>query len=180
MNLRAWISPYSHLGIGRAAGARSLFRQVAHSGIEEDADPDEVYQYFRWSESRAHEATRVLLVDEADRGHVDAIARCCRHSGLIAPLPVPVLAGHERLESLLMPAVGASNLHHIVLRPLTQAETADYLRPRVERAGGKTAELMSPAKLGSRLSVTEPSPVFVGWRRVFGWIWWPERQGAVV
>ncbi|MDV3505317.1 AAA family ATPase [Marinobacter sp. M-5] len=124
---------------------------IAHKSIETPQNPSEaIYGFFRWSEARARKGQRmVLLVDDADRAPPECLrmllaAFLAADRGAAA---VPVFSGGHELIAMLGLDEATTGVHQVHLRPLTQEEVRGYLEPRVHRAGGDLANLLSAARL---------------------------------
>ncbi|WP_165857652.1 AAA family ATPase [Marinobacter sp. JSM 1782161] len=126
--------------------------RIAHHGLGAGRSPrDAIFGFFRWSETATSRGRRiVLLIDDADHMPtaliqllLTAYCRGDRSQGAL-----PVLAGAESLVTDLAEASGLeSYVHPLRLRPLNREELADYLRPRLQKAGGDTADLLSGTRL---------------------------------
>ncbi|MGB1479606.1 MAG: AAA family ATPase, partial [Marinobacter salsuginis] len=152
--------------------ARDL-KAVARSSLgQEDSPRDLVYQFFRWSESRVRKGQRmVLLIDDADRAPTELLrlilsAYLASERGSSA---VPVFAGTDNLVQMLGLDNSSTSVHQIHLRPLTKDEIVAYLEPRVHAAGGKTAELLSPARVSKIHALSQGS--FSRLKRVTPGVW---------
>ncbi|ERS87517.1 hypothetical protein Q667_15405, partial [Marinobacter sp. C1S70] len=134
----------------RQALARYL-KQLAKSGIPADSEAREaVYRYFRWSESGIRRGHRqVLLIDDAERVESDVLNLLV--AGFVASersvSAVPILAGTEQVWSQLEDRPDSAYAHHLNLPPLSREDIKAYLEPRVHRAGGSQAELLSTSRL---------------------------------
>lgn len=124
---------------------------IAHKNLETPQNPREaIYGFFRWSEARARKGQRmVLLVDDVDRAPPECLrmllaAFLAADRGAAA---VPVFSGSHELIAMLGVDEATTGVHQVHLRPLTQEEVRGYLEPRVHRAGGDPADLLSAARL---------------------------------
>ncbi|TBW51024.1 sporulation protein [Marinobacter halodurans] len=126
---------------------------IAHQGLATGRTVrDAIYNFFRWSEKATLKGRRiVLLVDDA--GHLPApllrmLVAAFTHADR-SQAAVPVLAGSDTLLDMLDSEGGGlqHQVHQIHLRPLTREEVADYLRPRIARAGGDPELLLTAGHL---------------------------------
>ena len=165
-----------YLPVSAFVSARTLAQALCAltpSGTpDEDSARDAIYSFFRWSESRVRKGQRmVLLIDDADRVSPELL-RLVRDAFLAserAAAAVPVLAGTEKLVSLVNGDGASTSVHRVHLRPLTGEEIFAYLEMRVHQAGGKVNELLSPARIARIQSLSQGS--FARLKRVTPGVW---------
>ncbi|PAV24962.1 sporulation protein, partial [Tamilnaduibacter salinus] len=129
--------------------------QAAHKGLSAgESARDAVFGFFRWSETATLRGQRiVLLFDDADQvpGHLLTLVLTAWREADGARAAVPLFAGTDQLLGtlgLIREGDGSRDrIHQIHLRPLSREEVADYLRPRIELAGGNPAHLLALGEL---------------------------------
>lgn len=126
---------------------------IAHQGLATGRTVrDAIYNFFKWSEKATLRGRRiVLLVDDAD--HMAApllrmLVAAFTHADR-GQAAVPVLSGSDTLLDMLDSEGGGlqHQAHQIHLRPLNRDEIADYLRPRIAKAGGDPDVLLAASHL---------------------------------
>lgn len=147
----------------------TLMRSVPADG---EAPPDMLHRFYRWSEKRAAKGRRlVLLIDDAEQAAPEVLQLLLK--GFVAVerslAAVPVLAGTEKLVSVLEAGVDASSWHHIRLPPLQREDVYAYLEPRIRQAGGPVDQLLSTRRLTQICALGDGS--FSGIRRAAPAVW---------
>jgi len=147
----------------------TLMRSVPADG---EAPPDMLHRFYRWSEKRAAKGRRlVLLIDDAEQAAPEVLQLLLK--GFVAVerslAAVPVLAGTEKLVSVLEAGVDASSWHHIRLPPLQREDVYAYLEPRIRQAGGPVDQLLSTRRLAQICALGDGS--FSGIRRAAPAVW---------
>lgn len=155
--------------------ARNLL-SIAYQGLGDgDSPQDAVFGFFRWSESATRKGRRlVLLIDNADRvpPEVILLTLSAYQAADTSQCAVLVLAGQDSLveqAGLGADTTSGSVVHQIHLRPMVPDEIVAYLEPRVHRAGGKTAELLSARNIGQIYELSQGS--FGRLKRVTPAVW---------
>lgn len=134
--------------------ADALLR-IAHHGLGAGrSSRDAIFGFFKWSETATRKGQRiVLLLDDADHmpAAVVRVLLAAHRAADCSQCAVPVLTGADGLVSALGIAEANDSvqqrIHQVHLRPLTQKELSEYLAPRIEKAGGSPATLLSNARL---------------------------------
>lgn len=158
--------------------ARSLL-QLANQGVAEGvSDRDAIFNFFRWSESATRRGKRmVLLFDDADQLQTELpiLLLAAFRGADRSQCAVPVFTGGEGLANALGidPATGESFqdglCQGVVLKPLNEDDIVQYLQPRVEKAGGDPAVLLSRKMSRQLVQLSQGS--FARLKRVAPAVW---------
>lgn len=136
-----------------------LFQSLGRSVPEHMGASDAVFGFMAASSDQTLKGRRqVVLVDDAEQATGPVLKLLLRAflAADTATAAVPVIAGQNELADTLGAATD-SRIHHVQLPPLTEVDIRGYLQPRIHRAGGSEAELLSPANMRQMMSLSQGS-----------------------
>ncbi|MCH8499331.1 MAG: SPOR domain-containing protein [Marinobacter sp.] len=158
--------------------ARSLLQLANQSLAEGVSGRDAIFNFFRWSESATRRGKRmVLLFDDADQlpPELPRLLLAAFRNADRSQCAVPVFTGGEELAAALAvdPVTGESTqdglCQGVVLKPLNEDDVAHYLQPRIQKAGGDPAVLLSRKMSRQLMQLSQGS--FARLKRVAPAVW---------
>ena len=161
-----------------AALARALLQLANQSVAEGMSDRDAIFNFFRWSESATRRGKRmVLLFDDADQlpPELPRLLLAAFRSADRSQCAILVLTGTEGLaDALGVDPVNGESVRDglcqgVILKPLSEDDIAHYLQPRIQKAGGDPAVLLSRKMSRQLMQLSQGS--FARLKRVAPAVW---------